>query len=160
MKNVIRKVQFVPILFLLTSCIFESQVPIDQPNIPTDDKLLFSWKEQNSNDVYKVKKLNNVSYKIEMYSEQSKKTSILAAHSSMVDGEHFLNIRELGTENSRKKYMLVKMEWISDVSFKIYPLNENTNEQFSTSEELRNFIIRNRRDSSFYGQPGIFIKLK
>lgn len=152
------------LLFCCTACPYESQVPIDSPQISIDETLLGKWKdaESTNKDFYELKKLDNQRYAIientldetlEVYRKEE-----YTGYLSLVSGMLFWNLK---TSKPDKGYLIYKVEFTKDKQqFTLLPLSDNIKEKFSNSQDLKAFIDKYKALSFFYGKEMNFVRIK
>jgi len=131
-------------------CPYGSEVPIDKPSIKIDEKLIGKWENRSSSDeVYVVKKEDDYTYRFEEKSSDGSEPTIYYAYLSDVDGTRFLNVWQKDAQPLN--YYFYKLE-ISGTGVKVtlHPVNENIDETFYSSAELKDFIRKNMKLSFFY----------
>ena len=139
-----------------SGCPYESEVPIDNPSIKVNPKLLATWEDTKNHDVYKVTKHDDFTYSIEQVN--TKENSGLLAFESLVEGVTFLNIWDASTVT--KKYSLYKIDSQPDGSILLSEVTENIAETFSSGAELKKFISANMKNSYFFGKEKITLTRK
>ena len=158
MKNLTRALLFLPIFILLTSCPYETKVPISEADNPVDTKLLGKWykdgevDKEYTGEYYNIVKDNDNSYKIikmELNSEDSTyKEEVYISHISNLKGStdksyKFLNMKKDGT------YYLHKIDLIDD-RFVLSEVTDNIDEKFNTNEIMRRInSFKDERTLSF-----------
>lgn len=151
--------RLIPLLVLFNGCIYESEVPIDEPSVKVSPKLLFTWEDQNDHSRYKITGLDDYNYSIEVSHPNSKTIDKLQAYASIVDEKTFLNVWDAKKKASRT-YQILKFKLLSDSVMAAYPLTENIREKFTSSADLKKFISDNMGNSYFYDKDVIFKRVK
>jgi len=147
MKKIISAAVLATAMFLLTGCPYESDVPVDHPSIPISKKLLGSFEERKSHDVYVVTMKDQMTYRI------VKDKDTLSAFVSLVDGITFLNLWDESV--TARKYSLYKLDMDFNLNLELSEVTENITEKFSTTNELKKFISANMNNSYFFGKEKI-----
>lgn len=158
MKKTISIFITVLVMVIFCGCPYESLVPIDNPTVPINQKLIGKWNPGGQGEVYHIKKQDEFHYAIE--SEKENKKESYTAFLSDVNGTLFLNLSENKAENNPKKYLFYKIELVDDNSLKIYPVSENVREKFKTKEEMKKFIADNMKNSYLFEKEGTLTKMK
>lgn len=143
---------------MLYGCPYESTVPVSQPSIPVEERLLGQWvSEAESYNEYFVSKADKMHYKI-LQRAITGHTADYLAHLSEVRGITFLNLYS----DSTKTYYLYRINFnSSEAGFSLMPVSNKLNEQFTSSAALRLFVEKNMNLRSFYDSEGPeeFVKL-
>ena len=149
-KTFLQFLLFSGICLLLTACPYGSDVPIDEPTVKIDEKLIGKWEPKSSSDnFYVVSKKDDVTYKLEKKSKKSADVTVYTGFLSVVDGVRFMNVSE--DDGSTKKYYLYKVEIsASGAKTTLIPLTDNISEKFSSSAELKAYIKKYMALSFFY----------
>ena len=149
----------IPLFFLLTACIYESEVPIDEPSVKVSPKLLFTWGESGG-DTYKFTRSDDYTYAIDVIHPNNKTPEKMMAYASIVDDKTFLNVWSVKKGKSSKSYILLKIRMLSDSTLLVMPLTENIREKFTSSADLKKFISENMDRSFFYEKDVEFKRIK
>lgn len=160
MKYLLRTLAILPLLFLLTACPYDSQVPISEADKPIDKTLLGKWykegeqSNQYPSEYYEITSMTPQLYqvtKLEMNSEDSTyREESYVSHLSVLKGGDskeykFLNMKKDGS------YYLHRVD-LSEEKFVLYEVTDNIDEKFNTSAELREFVKKNMHLSFFYNK--------
>ncbi len=151
---------YIPILlllsFILTGCPYESEVPIDSPQVEVNKNLIGKWIEQKDNkenkenpEYLEIKKVGEKKYLIEQYSWESHnyKVDKYFMHVSLIGDLQFMNIqKEKGT-----KYYLYKF-LLKGNTLTFFEITDNIDEKFNDSKELKAFIKKYMNLSFFYSK--------
>ena len=160
MKKLVTLTGILALCILLSGCPYETKVPIDNPTVKINPKLIGTWEEQKDHDVYKVTRQDEFTYAIEEIEKEKNKVDHNIAYLSEVNGVTFLNLSENKPSGSEKKYQLYKIEMRGDDLIRVFPVTENIREQFTSSGELKKFIGGNKKNSYFFEQAVSLIRTK
>jgi hypothetical protein len=141
------------LMLVLQGCPYGSDVPIDEPAVKVDEKMLGKWEPKNGGDyIYTVTKKDQNSYRFEKRSKgTSSDTGTYNGYVSIIDGTKFLNVKE--EYNTTKTYYLYKMEMsASGAKLTLSPVTDNIEEKFTASADLKAFIAKNKGLSFFYSK--------
>ncbi len=155
MKKLLSIISLLALFFVFSGCPYESEVPIDNPSVKINPKLLGTWEARsNQDESFKITKKDEFSYSIEKSNKKSKdkETQKYLAFASIVGGATFLNLWENNPEASAKQYYLYKMDIATEGMLTLAEITENIDEHFATSDELKKFILSNMKNSYFYGK--------
>jgi hypothetical protein len=144
---------------LLCGCPYESDVPIDQPAVKINPKIIGAWEDQEGHDVYNVSRKDDYTYAIEVIEKKDNKVDHSTAYTSNINGTVFLNIYE-DNPGAGKKYSLYKIEMKGDNAVKVFPVTDNIREQFTSSSDLKKFFAANMKNSYFFEKPASFIRIE
>ncbi len=151
--------------FFVMGCPYESEVPIDKPEVKFPVALVGKWEpKSSSDDIYSVKKKDDYTIVITKLKKDAKPDDTpdeYEAFVSEVAGLKFLNLSEKkGEDYGTKKYYLYKLDLSpSGARLTLSPVTENIDEKFQTSAELKNFIQQNMKHSFFYDKEDeVYIK--
>jgi len=149
-KLALQFMAFAGLTFLLTACPYSTEIPIDEPSVKIDDKLLGKWEAKNSGDyTYTVTKKDDFNYKFEKKGKTSTDASTYTGFLSVIDGVRFMNVYE--DASSTKTYYLYKIEQSgSGAKVTLIPVTENIDEKFASSAELKAYIKKYMALSFFY----------
>ena len=168
MKNQLKTIAFVLSSFLISSCIYESMVPIDKPSVKIDPALLGTWKAEDKNyfsqqygsvNAITLSKKDEYNYSIQV-SYKDKSPTIMFGFLADVNGVIFLNVWDNIPEGSPAGYNFLKLKIVNDSKIELYPLTENIKEQFNSSKELKLFISENMGNSYFFDAPYAFTRIR
>lgn len=140
----------------LMACPYETEVPINKPEVKYPAELLGKWEpKSSSDDMYTIKKKDDYVITITKVKKEVKTDDTpeeYEAFISEVGGVKFLNLSEKKDDDfGTKKYYLYKLEIsASGARLTLSPVTENIDEKFQTSAELKNFIQQNMNHSFFY----------
>src|ERR1700741_4082037 len=107
-KFALQFIAFAGLTLLLTACPYATELPIDNPTVKIDDKLLGKWEAKNSDYNYTVTKKDDFNYKFEKKGKTSTDVTTYTGFLSVIDGVRFMNIYE--DASSTKTYYLYKVE--------------------------------------------------
>ncbi|MBK8087658.1 MAG: hypothetical protein IPK31_06790 [Chitinophagaceae bacterium] len=151
-------------LFLM-GCPYETEVPIDKPEVKFPAGLLGKWEpKSSSDDIYTIKKKDDYIITITKVKKEAKPDDAAEEYEAFISdvgGIKFLNLSEKkGEDFGTKKYYLYKLEISpSGARLTLSPVTENIDEKFQTSAELKNFIQQNMKHSFFYDKEDeVYIK--
>ena len=148
-KLTLRFIAFAGLTMLLTACPYTTELPIDEPSVKVDDKILGKWEAKSSDYTYTVTKKDEFNYKFEKKGKNSTDVSNYTGFLSVIDGVRFMNIYE--DASSTKTYYLYKIEQsTSGAKITLLPVTENIYEKFATSAELKAYIKKYMALSFFY----------
>ncbi|MEP6616904.1 MAG: hypothetical protein ABJA57_10015 [Ginsengibacter sp.] len=142
------------VCILLSGCPYESNVPIDDPSVKINPKIIGTWEDQESHLIYKVSRKDNFTYDIEGKDE---KDEHLTAYNSVINGVIFLNLFD-GKPDTVKKYSFFKIEMHGDNVIKAFPVTENIREQFTSKRDFKKFITANMKNSYFFEKEGTLMR--
>lgn len=155
---------FVTTVFL-TACPFESDVPIDEPQVKIDQRLLGKWiidygylDEDEYPDYVEIVKRNDYTYAISDSSYDSDEGKYMAdeyiAHISMVGNASFVNLKPVD-DNIYYIYRI----YIGNNEFTLDAVTDNIDEYFGSSKDLKAFIQAYKDLSFFYNDSTDYIRL-
>jgi hypothetical protein len=162
MKSVKIAVLFGALSLVFMGCPYESKVPVDSAvNAKADNGLAGKW-EDKSDDSYKYK----VSMDGSMYTIVKKavkgddEPTTYNGFLSDLEGTTFANIWEKSTDGGDPKYWIYKFEKKGDDRFTLYGMTNNVTEEFETSKDLKDFILKYQGLSFFWdkGEEKTFLK--
>lgn len=132
---------------MLYGCPYESQVPIDKPRIPVDERMLGAWlSDDQSYNRYTVSRASEYEYKV-LQRATTGNTSRYKAHLTDVRGATFMNLYS----DSTGTYYLYRVRINPDGSrMTLMPVTESLPGQFVSSEDLRSYIESHMNLKSFY----------
>jgi len=133
---------------LFMGCPYTSEVAIDNPSVKIEPKMLGQWESKNSEtDKYSVTKADDYTYNIEKKSSSS--ITHYKAYESVLNGTKFLNLWE--DSASTKTFYLYKYELSgSGAKITLKGITDNITEKFTSSADLKKFILANMGLSFFY----------
>ena len=148
------------LVFLCIACPYESPVPISDPTVEIDKRMIGKWKkDMNGKDFYKIEKEDKLTYKIEenTYNSSDEKFEkhYYHAYISKVNEVDFLNVKGAKNEKSMMSsdnYYLYKLQFIDDNNFRLYPVSDYITEKFSSSADLAAFVAKYMNLSFFYSK--------
>jgi hypothetical protein len=151
-KLALQFIVFSGVAMLLTACPYGSDVPIDQPTVKIDDKLLGKWEAKSSNDYfYNVTKKDDFNYKFEKKGKTSTDVTSYTGFLTIIDGVKFMNVSD--DASSTKLYYLYKIEMSgSGAKATMIPVTENIDEKFTASADLKAYIKKYMALSFFYSK--------
>ena len=130
----------------LFGCPYESQVPISQPFIPVDNRLLGKWGSKDEvYNTYIVSKASPTEYHIIQHNISS--TSKYKGHLSEVKGAVFMNLYS----DSLRSYYLYRVKMDSTGNrFTFIPVSQHLSDHFGSTDGLKNYVEKNMGFQSFY----------
>jgi tRNA G10 N-methylase Trm11 len=134
MKKLITLSGILALGIILGGCPYETKVPVDNPTLKINPKLIGTWEEQKDHDIYKVIRQDEFTYAIDVTENKKNEVDHNIAYMSEVNGATFLNVWDNKPSGSEKKYSLYKIEMRGDDLVKVFPLTENIREQFTSGE--------------------------
>ncbi|MBN1252766.1 MAG: hypothetical protein JXR51_05915 [Bacteroidales bacterium] len=150
---------FVAVIFILTACPYQSQVPIDVPNQKIDKTIIGKWVKNSEADkenpeYFQISELDTYKYNIVKFEYQSndstyKQTKYLT-HFTKIEDYVFMNMQQDGEGD----FYLHRIDMNGD-EFTLYELTDNIDEKFASSEELKKFVEKNMKLSFFYNKDEI-----
>lgn len=145
---------FAALSALFMACPYGSETPIDQPSIKVDDKLLGKWESKSTSDeTYNVTKENENTIKVEKRTKPSETPTLYKGYLSDVDGTRYLNMWEIAEGSTAITYYLYKLTVsISGTKVTLSPVTENITEKFSTSKELKDYILKYQTLTFFFSK--------
>ncbi len=159
MKTTVRLLFIFFAIVIFSGCPYNSEVPIDEPSVKIDDKLLGLWEAKSSSDyLYDVKNTDNFTYSIEKKSTESGDVTAYKGYLSDVEGVRFFNIWEESA--SPRVYYFYKVETsTSGARLTLAPVTENIDEKFNDSKSLKDFFKNHSTLSFFYSkEEDVYIK--
>lgn len=142
-------------MMLLTACPYQSKVPITEATEKINKELLGEWistseLEYEDPTYYEIKKYNKVKYEVleNSYSTYDSvySTKTYLMHASIIDDKTFMNVEDVEAADG---FYLYNID-IGNDEFTLYELTDDIDEQFNSSNDLRNFIAKNMYLSFFY----------
>jgi len=149
MKTILVSTLCAVCFIVFAGCPYGSEVPIDEPSIKVEEKLLGKWEpKSSSDDLITITKEDQFTYRIEKTSKNSTDVTVYKGYLSNIDGTRFMNIYE--ENSSQKSFYLYKLD-ISGSGAKatLAPITDNIDEKFETSAALKAFI-KKHKDLSFF----------
>jgi hypothetical protein len=142
---------------------YEPDFPLDEPGQSSvDSRLLGAWEQEGSENklMLVVFELNKHEYLL-MWDSDDDEAAVARAHSTKVAGVHFMNMQDV-TEpsNKRRSRALMRYRLLGDGKLSVTPVSREPllkEKKFANSRELREFIGKNVKNKSLYGDP---IRLK
>ncbi|WP_027001827.1 hypothetical protein [Hugenholtzia roseola] len=154
-------------LFFCTACPYESDVPIDLPKVPTEQRFLGRWRlKSGSKNFFTIDRQDRFRYKIEENAYNATtgvyEKRFYAGHLTYLKGVPFLQVRVLeGTEMTAvaptEVYYLYKVQTLTSQEVELVLLSEK-NPKFNNSIELKNYILRNLLNPNLYEKTEKYIK--
>lgn len=153
MKALLSIILVLMVCIISGGCPYETDVPIDNPSVKINSKLLGKWKDSQTEDAsYKVSKKDDFTYSIEKSQKDSDDKEKYLAYASVINGTTFLNIWEDKGFEEKHSYSLYKMEVKSEKQITLTEVTENIDEKFISSDELKKFITANMKNSYFFSK--------
>lgn len=156
LKKIIASFSLLGMIVLLTACPYQSSVPIDNGSVAIPSDLAGKWigasDKESENPTYFVitidDKYNASAKKMEYSSSDSTYNSTLYHLTfSNVNGETFMNAKEDGGDT----YSLYKFDFNTQTGQIVTSeLSDYIKETFSSSEELKAFVAKNKSNSYFF----------
>lgn len=159
-------------LILFTGCPYESQVPIDKPNVKIDINWLGKWEsadgEKNpdgSNPIYYMTKKSDFVYglstsydEFDEFGTKTKVTTYYEGHVSTIGTTNFFNLKRQADEiNTDPGYLLFKIELAGSTAI-LSEVSNCINKNFSSSSELKSFLERNLNNELLFTGTQTFFK--
>ncbi|MBX2840715.1 MAG: hypothetical protein KTR26_03015 [Flammeovirgaceae bacterium] len=162
MKYIKNLIYISVVLLLCTGCPYKSFVPISAEGDLVDLDLLGKWQKEEEEDIYYIiEKSSDKLYKIveNAYNpeEDAFEITIYEGIMNTLDGEQFLSVYNASTEED-EEYFLHKIEISDKDHFVLFPVSNYIREEFKTSEELQEFILKNKHLSFFFGTEEGFVR--
>jgi hypothetical protein len=155
-KSIFAILLMATIVVVFTACPYTSSVPIDNPSVQIDSKLLGKWvktsDQANENPTFFVitaigdVKYNIVKNEYNTYDSAYSQT-IYVSHISKIDNLSFMNMQQDG----KGDYYLYRID-MGNGEFTLFELTDNIDEKFNTSAELKAFVKKNMGLSFFYNK--------
>ena len=145
---------------LFMGCPYTAEMPLDQPSVKTDDKLLGKWEQKTSSDyAYTVTKEDDFTYKIEKKTVSSGDITVYKGFLSDIGGTKYMNLWEIN-ESATKAYYFYKIEVTTSGSkVTMLSVTENIDEKFTSSAEMKDFFKKNQLLSFFFEkEEDVYIK--
>jgi hypothetical protein len=154
MKNTRLLLVFSAMSVFFMGCPYSSEMPIEDPSVKIDIKLLGKWQDKKSEDYdYTITKSTESIYKISKKKVKGDNaaadTSSYMAYISEINGSKFLNLWD--ANSSPRSYYFYKMELSgSGARVTLSPVTDNIEEKFTNPGELKKFIQTHMNLSFFY----------
>lgn len=146
---------------LLWGCPYESKVPIDNPSVKINLKMLGTWQNQSKpEEIFKITKQDEFTYNIQVTNKNKVEVDKMLAYESVVNGITFINLWDNKPYSSSKKYNFFKIEMNGENEIETASITENVQEHFSSSNELKKFIAANMMNSYFFEKSGTLIRIR
>ncbi len=156
MKNLKLFILLAAFSTLFMGCPYSSDVPIDEPSVKTDPKLIGKWEDKNSSDYnYVITKTGDFNYKICKRKTKAESTgsdtATYMAYVSDINGTKFLNLWEAYATS--KSYSFYKLDMSGSGSkITLASVTENIDEKFTSSADLKKFFQTYMNLSFFYSK--------
>lgn len=144
---------------LFMGCPYTSEVPIDNPSVRIDSRILGKWETISSSDYsYTVSRKDDFRYKVDKKSASSGDVTTYIGFLSNVDNVSYMNIYEEGS--TTPAYYFYKIEvGTSGAKVTMTPVTENISEKFTSSADLKRFFRENQKNSYFFDKDAdVYIK--
>lgn len=164
MKKIIYSLSALMIAMIFMACPYKSDVPIDaEAKMNVNNSLLGNYEKKGSTSyIYSIKKESEKEYKIIKTSTSETSTAkptVYYGYLSKVDGETYLQTYKKSKYSSKKSYYLYKIIMNKSATIlTMKPVTENIREKFTTSKELKNFIIKHQHLSFFFEKDEKYYK--
>lgn len=150
MKKLLGFTLLASLMFLLTACPYQSNVPIGEANEEVNESFLGEWVnvEQSEEDypvVYTISYLTDNMYEIVEKTVGSGDYSTYTMHSTTIRNNMFVNIKPQGEDF----YYIYKMEKIEGLLV-LHEVSDYIDEEFPNSRKFKRFVRRNMNLSFFY----------
>ena len=158
MKNILHSVCALTVMLCFMACPYKATVPIDEePKEKVSAQILGMYEKKNSTSyTYEIKKKDAYHYELIRTStkEDSKsKPSVYIAYTSTIGGKKYLQMYREAKYSSNKDYYLYRMSSNSSKTIlSLEPVTEHIKEKFTTSRELKSFIVKHQDLSFFFGK--------
>jgi hypothetical protein len=152
MKAVKLAVLFGSLSLVFMGCPYESKVPVDsQLNAKSDESYKGKWKEKSDDSyTYKIAVDGNLYTITKKADKGDDAPTVYQGFFSDIDGTTFANVWEKSTDGSDPKYWIYKFEGKGSDIFKIKGVTSNITEEFDSSKELKDFIVKYQALSFFW----------
>jgi virulence-associated protein VagC len=137
--------------FLLMGCPYSSTVPIDEPSIKVDKRMLGTWigPETPPDYPYTVTAKGEYSYLVEKKADSSDFRTQYSAHISLVGKTMFFNL----FDDEAVSYYLYRLEITKDgKTLTLTPVDDKIERVFESSGELKDFILKNMDKPGFFDE--------
>ncbi|HIO68250.1 MAG TPA: hypothetical protein EYN41_07945 [Flavobacteriales bacterium] len=154
MKRTLKTLSFAALACILIGCPYTSSVPIDEPNVKVNKKLIGKWIKTSDLSAenpgfYEINEHDKFLYMItdNSYSSMDSTYSqdMYISHITDIEGTLFMNMQKDGTGD----YYLHKVA-LEGKELTFIEVTENIDEKFNTSAELKAFIAKYMHLSFFY----------
>jgi len=151
-------------LILLWGCPYKSQVALGSAVEKISSEYIGSWMPETETakenpSYYIISKYDSVKYAIEhsQYNDEEKgySTKNYIGHTTSIDGFVFMHLVESGT----KEFLLHRLV-LTPSGMMLYEVTDNIDEQFDSSEKMREFFKQNMRLSFFYNRDEVVLVRK
>ena len=157
MKTAIQIV-LIPIIMFISSCAYESMVPLEKPAIKINKVYIGSWMGESSGNVYTLSEHTDYIYKLKIHKKHTAEQNIMYGYLSTLNGTVFLNVWDSIPETGSVKFSFFKLELISSDKVRVQPVTENISEQFVNSKDLREYFVSNMHNSYFYEPADVCLR--
>ncbi|MCF8464241.1 MAG: hypothetical protein K9G41_05345 [Flavobacteriales bacterium] len=157
-KTVLFAFTFVMLIFLW-GCPYKSPVALGPAVEKVQSEYIGSWVPATEATIvnpsfYVISEFDSVHYDIEHHQfnedEKGYHTKNYVAHTTSIDGFVFMHLVESGT----KDFLLHRLV-LTPSGMTLFEVTDNIDEQFDSSEKLRQFFIQNMRLSFFYNRDEV-----
>lgn len=146
-------IKLIPALFLVfvfAGCPYSSSVPVTETGVEIPDEWLGEWIDVSGNDpenrtTYFLSKLTGNTFELKQITSSEYEPNIYTGHFSLVNDVMFINLKE---EFSIGYYLYRLDRAGSDLVIK--EITNNVTKEFTTSDELREFINEYKHLDFFY----------
>ncbi len=151
-------------LILLWGCPYKSPVALGPAVEKVQSEYIGSWVSETdvvstNPSYYVIAKYDSVRYSIEhsQYNDEEKgySTKSYVAHTTSIDGFVFMHLVESGTE----EFLLHRLV-LTPSGMTLFEVTDNIDEQFDSSEKMREFFKQNMRLSFFYNREEVVLVRK
>ncbi|TAF34432.1 MAG: hypothetical protein EAZ57_03160 [Cytophagales bacterium] len=139
-------------LVFFASCSYSSEYPIEDQGLPIKSEILGKWTQDAgvTPDYITISKLNDTQYDIKRFAFDTqdssyKEQSSYKSHLSNLQGTLFMNMESGG------QYIFKKLV-ISSNKLVFSSVTSNIDEEFTNSEDLKAFFLKNKDLSFFYNE--------
>ena len=149
---------FAALACILIGCPYTSSVPIDEPNVKVDKKLIGKWIKTSDLSAenpgfYEINKHDKFLYKITDNSYNSMDSTysqdMYISRITDLEGTLFMNMQKDGTGDYYLHRVVLEGKELTFIE-----VTENIDEKFNTSEELKAFIAKYMHLSFLYQGRG------
>jgi hypothetical protein len=155
------------LVLICTACPYETNVPIDTPKFPVEQRFLGTWRlKSGSKNYFRIARHDTRRYRVEEYAYNAQtgnyQIRYYAGHITYLKGVPFLNIKVLeGKEDTAvaplDQYYLYKINVLGSREIELIYLSEKL-PKFSSSSALRNHIIRDMMSNRLYQKAEIYFR--
>jgi hypothetical protein len=147
------------LLLILTGCPYKSTVNLGEPSMKTEKWLKGNWESALNTDMhYEIKALDQFSYAITEVNEADETLNIeYIAWTSLVGKQEYFTVYEPNAEE--KGYYFYLKTNISATEFKLSPVTDYIDEQFTSSAALRAYFEQNQHLSFFFAGDEVYTKM-